>query len=145
MSLGASPWDILLFSYTTRVVMLGNSVASLDIGDLPITPASMRATFNFQKIKTTMNLVKLRIRTWRPQSGSGLELAYQLARSNLVVLTTLITIAAFTAVIYYVPALFLRWIIQYLEVDPQRKDTGWGWVYVVGLFSSNVILYLCMP
>lgn len=45
--LGASVWDTLLFSYTTKVVMLGNTAETLNIGDLPIVPADMRATSNY--------------------------------------------------------------------------------------------------
>ncbi|KAF8888602.1 hypothetical protein BD779DRAFT_451345 [Infundibulicybe gibba] len=36
----ASPWDTLLFSYTTKVVWLGNLASGLEIGDLPVAPAS---------------------------------------------------------------------------------------------------------
>ncbi|KAH9917206.1 uncharacterized protein B0H18DRAFT_1123798 [Fomitopsis serialis] len=36
--------DTLLFSYTTEVVMLGNTAESLETGDLPIVPADMCAT-----------------------------------------------------------------------------------------------------
>ncbi|KAJ6566578.1 hypothetical protein B0H19DRAFT_1257781 [Mycena capillaripes] len=47
---GASPWDILFFSYTTKVVMLGNAAASFEIGDLPILTVDMRATFHVCKL-----------------------------------------------------------------------------------------------
>ncbi len=30
----ASPWDIILFSYTTKVIMLGHTAESLEIGGL---------------------------------------------------------------------------------------------------------------
>jgi hypothetical protein len=120
--------------------MLGNTAASLEIGDLPIIPARMRATFNFRKMTRTMKSTRLRIGKWRPNPGSGWELIYHLFRANWIVFTGLIVISAVNAVMYYVPALFLRLVIQYLEADPQRKDTGWGWVYVVGLFSTSVIL-----
>lgn len=33
---GASPWDYIFFSYSTKVVMLGNTAESLEIADLPI-------------------------------------------------------------------------------------------------------------
>lgn len=42
---GASPWSILFFSYSTKVILLGNTAASLEIGDLPILTVEMRATF----------------------------------------------------------------------------------------------------
>jgi hypothetical protein len=29
-----------------------------------------------------------------------------------------------------------------LEVDCNRENKGWGWVYVVGLFVTNVLIFL---
>ncbi|KAJ8693740.1 hypothetical protein PTI98_008710 [Pleurotus ostreatus] len=140
--IGASSWDTLLFSYTTKVVMLGNVAESLDIGDLPIVPSNMRATVNYTSMKNALRNIKTRFRLWKPKPGSGWSLLYRLCRINAGPIIMEISLAVVAAVLFYAPAIFLRQFIQYLELDPLREDKGWGWVYVVGLFSSNAIAYL---
>ena len=139
---GASVWDTLLFSYTTKVVMLGYTSESLEIGDLPIVPAGMRATLIYSTMRTAMRKFKLQIGRWTPKPGSGWELGYRLLRNNTGVLTLVISLAAVSAVFFYAPALFLQRVVAYLEVDPERKDRGWGWVYCAGLFFSNAVTQL---
>ena len=136
-SSGASVWDILLFSYTTKVVMLGNSAESLEIGDLPIVAADMRATTIFANMRAAMRRWKLRIGSWRPAPGSGIELAYRILRVNIWTLAVIIVLASLSAILFYVPAFFLRRVVHYLEVDAMREFRGWGFVYCAGLFVSN--------
>jgi hypothetical protein len=132
----------MLFSYTTKVVMLGNLASSLEIGDLPIVPANMRATFNFLRMKSAMRTIKLRVGNWKPKPGSGWELGYRLSRVNAVALTAQLILAAISAVLFYSPAFFLQKLVEYLEADPLREDRGWGWAYVSGLFFANAVSYL---
>jgi hypothetical protein len=120
--------------------MLGYTTTSLEIGDLPIVPANMRAIFNYSTMKKAMREVRLSIGTWRPRPGSGWELCYRLLRVNKLVFTAEIVLAAISAVLFYTPAFFLRRLVGYLEVDKLREDRGWGWVYVIGLFSANVLV-----
>ncbi|KAJ3515541.1 hypothetical protein NLJ89_g1687 [Agrocybe chaxingu] len=139
---GASPWDVLLFSYTTKVVWLGNVAESLDIGDLPIVPANMRATYNYASMKQAMRTMKMRIFSWVPAPGTGWQLAYRLLRLNYLAFLALLLLASVAACLFYTPALFLKQLVRYLEIDRNREQTGWGWVYVVGLFSANAICFL---
>ncbi|KAG5350514.1 hypothetical protein C0989_010730 [Termitomyces sp. Mn162] len=139
---GASIYEILLFSYTTKVVWLGNIASSLETGDLPIVPGDMRATFNYSKMKRGMRDIRLRIGKWKPQPGSGWSMGWRLLLLNIKVISLMIFLAAIAAVLFYTPALFLERLVKHLEVDPERKDMGWGWVYVVGLFASNAITYI---
>ena len=134
---GASPWGALLFSYTTKIVWLGNLDTSLDIGDLPIVPSYIRATVNFAEIKNAMRNVRWQIGSWTPKPGSGWNLGYRLLRLNSSLFLMLLALAAISAALYYTPAIFLRQFISYLEVDGRKEDKGWGWVYVLGLFLSN--------
>jgi hypothetical protein len=135
---GASPWDILFFSYTTKVVMLGNTAESLDIGDLPIVPANMRSTYSYASMKSATRYIRLRIGSWRPTPGSGASLAYRLLRVNFWALFAQFMLAATSAILFYAPPLFLRMLLAYLERDPGREDTSWGWVWVFSLFTTNV-------
>ena len=139
---GASVWDTLLFSYTTKVVMLGNTSESLEIGDLPIVPADLRATTIFKTMRSAVKRYRLRVRSWRPRPGSGIELAWQLLRVNSANLLTVVVMAMIVAVLFYSPHYFLQRVVHYLELDPQRENRGWGWVYCCGLFFSNALTQL---
>ena len=140
--IGGSPWDLLLFSYTTKVVWLGNTAESLEIGDLPILPADLRATFNYDTMRRAMRTVSLRFFSWNPKPGSGWQLLWKMIRLNSLVLIAEILLAATSALLFYSPAFFLRRLVAYLEVNPGREEKGWGWVYVIGLFASNATMFL---
>ncbi|KAL0959849.1 hypothetical protein HGRIS_011525 [Hohenbuehelia grisea] len=140
--IGASSWATLLFSYTTKVVMLGNVAESLEIGDLPIVPANMRATVNYTKMKQVLRSVKFNLGRFSPRAGSGWGLFWRLVIVNKLGLIAQLLIAMLSAVLFYVPALFLRNFVAYLEADPLREDRGWGLVFAIGLFFSNATMSL---
>ncbi|CDO71111.1 hypothetical protein BN946_scf184844.g115 [Trametes cinnabarina] len=133
----ASVLDYLLFSYTTKVVMLGNNSESLEIGDLPIVPADMRATTIFARMRAAMRRWKLKVGNWRPRPGTGIELGYRLLRVNAGTMFVVIALAAICAVLFYVPAYFLKRVVQYLEIDSARDFRGWGFVFCAALFVSH--------
>ncbi|KAI0302402.1 hypothetical protein B0F90DRAFT_1714514 [Multifurca ochricompacta] len=140
---GASIWNLLLFSYTTKVVMLGNTAESLDIGDLPIVPGSMRAAYLFRAMRSTLSTIRLKrfmFRDIRP--GSGWELAYRLAYVNRAGFMAQMALAATGAVLYYSPPFFLQKLVNYLETDPERHDKSWGWLYAFGMFATTAFLHL---
>ncbi|KAH9932951.1 ATP-binding cassette transporter [Fomitopsis serialis] len=134
---GASVWDTLLFSYTTKVVMLGNTAESLETGDLPIVPADMRATTLFRNMRGALKKYHLRVRP-----GRGWELGYRLLRVNLWNVTTVVVLAMSVAGLFYTPHYFLQRVVRYLEMDPERKDRSWGWAYCCGLFFANALTQL---
>ena len=121
---------------------LGNIAESLDIGDLPIVPLNMRATYNYTRMRKALRDIKLKIFSWTPAPGTGWLLIWRLIRLNYVIFLLELALAAICAVLFYTPPLFLRKFIQYLEVDQQRENQGWGWVYLVGLFVTNVLVFL---
>lgn len=137
---GASVWGYLLFNYTTKVVMLGYTSESLEIGDLPVVPANMRGTYLYASMRRTIRTVKWSLRWWRPRVGSGWELAYRLLRVNTLPLTALVSLAAVSAGLFYTPPLFLRQMVMYLESDPNREDRRWGWFYLAGMVFSNAFV-----
>ncbi len=139
---GASPWGTLFFSYSTKVVMLGNTATSLEISDLPIVPVGLRATFNYTRMKNAVRTINWKIGSWRPKPGSGWNLGYRLVRLNFMGLFVQFLLASVSACVYYIPPYFLQQLVAYLEVDHERRDTRWGWVYVAGLFGSNAISYM---
>ena len=134
---GASIWSILLFSYTTKVVMLGHTSESLEIADLPVVAAELRGSNLYTAMRNTTRNVKWSLRWWRPRVGSGWELAYRLVRVNTMCLLSLVSLAALSACLFYAPPLFLRQVVLYLENDPNREDRSWGWFYLVGMVFST--------
>jgi len=140
---GASVWDLLLFSYTTKVVLLGNTAESLDIGDLPIVPGSLRATYLFHRMRSALSTIRLRrFILWDIRPGSGWELAYRLAYINKSGFIVQMALASIGAVLYYAPPFCLQKLVKYLEMDPERHDRSWGWFYSFGIFVANASLHL---
>ncbi|EJC97742.1 multidrug resistance-associated ABC transporter [Fomitiporia mediterranea MF3/22] len=134
----SSSWEAILFSYTTRIVKLGYLSQNLEIGDLPLLSADMRAATIFAQMKAVCR--RYRIRTARP--GSGWQLAYQLLRANTRKLSYLISLILVVSVLFYGPMFFLERLVAYLETDTSRQDPQQGWVYCAGLFASSVLLAL---
>ncbi|KAJ6609306.1 hypothetical protein B0H10DRAFT_2166370 [Mycena sp. CBHHK59/15] len=131
----ASPLSVVFFLYCTKVVMLGNTAESLEIGDLPILTLDMRASFHYTAMKRV-------IRTFKLSVGNGMSLAYQLTRVNKSGLTPLVLLSVSAGMVFYMPPFFLSMVLNYLENDPEREHTGWGWVWVCFLFLSNVVLFM---
>ena len=123
--------------------MLGNTAESLEIGDLPIVSADMRAATIFATMRAAMRRWKLRVGSWRPAPGSGIELAYRILRVNTPTLVLIVMLAAVSATMFYLPAFFLRRVVYYLEVDSARENRAWGFVYCAGLFVSNAATQIC--
>ncbi|KAH8810334.1 multidrug resistance-associated ABC transporter [Flagelloscypha sp. PMI_526] len=136
--------DYLMFSYTSKVIELGNTAESVEIGDLPVLPAKMRATSSYHVI--TRALIRWPKWTtffgWSPNAGSGYNLAYTIINANRTILLVEILIAAASGGLFYIPTIFMRMVISYIETDPEREQLSWGVVYVVGVFLSNVIMFL---
>ncbi|CAE7211925.1 unnamed protein product [Rhizoctonia solani] len=142
----ASVASILLFSYVTPIVMLGYNAASMEIRDLPILTAKMRAPYIYSTMRSITKRVRLS-RRWRGQPGSGYELLYQLVHANRGMFLLQIFLSASSAVLYYAPAWFVQQLVHFLEItrstdEPQDIDPSWAWVYCGGLLLSGVLVYL---
>jgi hypothetical protein len=134
---GESPWGMLLFSYVTKVVWLGNTAASVEVADLPIVPVAIRATYNFSQMQRGIHENQRRIASWHLRTGSGWILTYHMLRHNWARISVMLVLAAVVAGLFYTPALFMKWFVAYLEVKEDRREKAWGWVYIVGIFVTN--------
>ena len=132
--------DILLFSYTTPVIMLGYTSTSLEIRDLPIIEGKLRASALFIDMRAALKRFFLPQR-FAVRDGSGFQLIYRALRANGRDVLLLIMITCVCAGLFYAPAFFLQRFVHYLEQDPGRMNTSWGWVYCLGLLVINIILY----
>lgn len=54
----------------------------------------------------------------------------------------MLSIAAITAVLYYLPHYILQLFIVYLENDPTRSDPAWGWLLAFSLFVANASVFV---
>lgn len=131
-----------MFSYTTKVVMLGNVADSLEIGDLPIVPSLVRASVNYISMRKAFQTMNLRFRSWSPTPGSGWALGWRLLVVNKGAFLVQFFLAITCAVLFYVPPYFLSKIVTYTELDPERKDRRWGWFYCAVLFLSSCGTYI---
>jgi hypothetical protein len=93
-------------------------------------------------MRKALREIKLKIFSWNPAPGTGWHLIWCITCLNYVILLVVLSLAAISAVLFYTPALFLREFVQYLEIDPSRENKGWGWVYVLGLFITNVLVFM---
>lgn len=53
-----------------------------------------------------------------------------------------LSLAAVTAVLYYLPHYILQLFIVYLENDPTRSDPAWGWLLALSLFVANASVFV---
>ena len=102
----------------------------------------MRATYNYARMRKALREIKLDIFSWSPTPGNGWQLIWRLIRLNYLILLVVLNLVAISVVLSFSPAFFLRKFVQYLEVDGDRENKEWGWVYLVGLFVTNVLYFL---
>ena len=102
----------------------------------------MRATYNYPRTRKALREIKLKIFSWSPAPGTGWHLIWRLIRLNYVILLVVLSLVAISAALSFAPVFFMRKLVQYLEVDRNRENKEWGWVYVVGLFVTNVLVFL---
>lgn len=127
----------LLFSFAGEVIDRAKVRDSMEVWDLPILPANMRALYNYLKIKNVYGRRRTRL-----GKKEGYNLLFKLAKVNKGLLIAQISLAAIAGVGYYLPHYVLKWYLEYLENDPQRNDIAWGWVLVLGLCLSNAWIYI---
>jgi hypothetical protein len=137
---GASVWDVLLFSYTTKVVLLGNTAESLNIGDLPIVPGSMRATYLFRSMRSALSTIHLRrFIYWDIRPGSGWELAYRLAYVNRRGFMAQMALAAIGAVLYYAPPFFFAEVGEVSRNGSRKARPELGMVLLFRHIRDNCV------
>ncbi|KAJ7575966.1 P-loop containing nucleoside triphosphate hydrolase protein [Mycena floridula] len=134
----ASILDTLLCSFTTKVVLLGIRTDALNVSDLPILTADLRASVNFVKMR--QSLLRIASWNWKPKMGSGVYLTLSLIALNGVTIVGVIIWTITLALLYYAPAFYIRLFLEYVENDEKRLDRAWGSVYVASLFLATFLL-----
>jgi hypothetical protein len=89
-----------------------------------------------------MREIRLKIGSWTPRQGSGYDLAWRLVKVNRKTMIVQMSLAAVSAIIFYIPAFFLSQLLQYLEADPDGNDRAWGWFFSVMLFFWTAFMHV---
>ncbi|OXG63652.1 ATP-binding cassette transporter [Cryptococcus neoformans CHC193] len=127
----------LLFGYATDVIRKGYVSESLDVWDLPILPRTLRALYQFKRMKRAYGKTK-----GRRGRMEGFNLLLTVAKVNSGLLWAQTLLAAATAFAYYLPHYLLKLFINFLENDPARTEPAWGWLLCFGLFTSNALIFI---
>lgn len=126
-----------LFTYASVVIERAKVRDSMEVWDLPILPANMRALFNYLSIKSVYGR-----RRHRLGKKEGYNLLLKLAKVNKDLLLAQTALAVITGVGYYAPHYILQWFLVYLERDTERTDMAWGWMLTIGIGVSNTWIYV---
>ncbi|WVO13896.1 hypothetical protein L204_101520 [Cryptococcus depauperatus] len=127
----------LLFGYATEVIRKGYVAETMDVWDLPILPATLRALPQFRKMKKTYGNPKSPLGRME-----GINLLWIIAKVNSGLLWAQTLLASTTAIGYYLPHYLLNLFINYLENDPSRSEPAWGWFLCFGMFLSNALVFV---
>ncbi|KAJ7916834.1 ABC transporter transmembrane region-domain-containing protein [Mycena leptocephala] len=76
------------------------------------------------------------------EDWDGTTLAYQLVRVNSAGLVIMCLLSLGVGSLFYIPPFFMSRVLSYLEQDPEREHTEWGWVWVICLCGSNLLMFL---
>ncbi|KAH8833430.1 multidrug resistance-associated ABC transporter [Flagelloscypha sp. PMI_526] len=132
--------DLSLFSFAGKVATLASSAASVEIGDLPIIPGSVRSSVNFDLL--TKVIRRRGYAATFTKKGSGWNTLRVLISANKWWLFVDVLIAAVVAVANYLPPIAMQRLIKFIEEDPNRKNIQWGWVAVLAVCLSTLALVL---
>jgi hypothetical protein len=142
----------VLFLYAEPLMQKGKTATSFNIWDLPVMRRNMRALYSFKHMRAIYgDTRKLRRKSarrgmvgWADGLPPGYSLLAKVFLANTPLFIALTVLATVTAGMYYIPAIFLREFIAYLEDNPgpDRENQRYGWIWIAGLFGSNAIMYL---
>ncbi|KAH8793678.1 multidrug resistance-associated ABC transporter [Flagelloscypha sp. PMI_526] len=132
--------DLSLFSFAGKVVTLASSAKSVEIGDLPIIPGSVRSPVNFDLLT---NVIRRRGYTATfTKKGSGWNILRVLISANKWWLFVDVLMAAVSAIANYLPPIAIQRVIKFIEEDPNRDNIQWGWVAVLAVCFGALSLAL---
>lgn len=143
---------VILFLHVEPLLHKAKKATSFNVWDLPILQRNMRSMFAFQHIKSVYgDTRKLKRRQERhgimgriDKLPEGYNLLAKVFIANKGLFVIEIVLAAVTAGLYYLPAVFLQQLTQYLQDNPDRTNIRYGWMMCFGLATSNAIMYLAV-
>ena len=142
----------VLFLHVEPLLHKAKKATSFNVWDLPILQRNMRSMFAFRHMKNVYGDTRKLKRRYerrgimgridRLPEGYNLLAKVFIANKGLFMLE--MVLAASTAGLYYLPAVFLQQLTQYLQENPDRKNIRYGWVMCFGLAASNALMYLAV-
>ncbi|KAH8822792.1 hypothetical protein DL96DRAFT_1714257 [Flagelloscypha sp. PMI_526] len=123
-----------------KVVTLASSAKSVEIGDLPIIPGSVRSPVNFDLL--TKVILRRGYTATFTKKGSGWNILRVLISANKWWLFVDVLMAAVSAIANYLPPIAIQRVIKFIEEDPNRDNIQWGWVAVLAVCFGALSLAL---
>jgi hypothetical protein len=142
----------ILFLHVEPLLHKAKMATSFNTWDLPILQKDMRAMVGLKHMREVYgDTRKLKRRSARPglmgrldNLPEGYNLLAKVFVANKGLFTVEMVLAAITAGLYYLPAVFLRQFTKYLEDHPNRENIRYGWVLCFGLAASNAIMFIAV-
>lgn len=139
--------DYLFFNYCSALIGKAGVLESLDVWDLPVVRANMRALGQYKTMRAAYGATQKR-RVVRGKARKGLppgwNLLWKMYRVNWKMFAVQAVLASVTACAYYAPSFFLKKLVEYLEQHPDRSEQRWGWIWCFALFASNAMLFIAI-
>ncbi|GBB84403.1 hypothetical protein RclHR1_00110036 [Rhizophagus clarus] len=118
--------DFITFAAMTQLLKKAYYRDVLNDSDLEQLP------FNLRALTAHHNLT-----VWRSKS-----LLYRIWMANLRIMIYQLIATVFTALLFFVPVIFLYYFLEYIQKKPLNEASDWGYVCIFGLSISNALLYL---
>jgi hypothetical protein len=146
-----------MFSWVTPVIREGSSKLQMGLNDLPHLSASFRTVTLFRNFRKAARKSVEKHRAEKPSTieldnegprdGLGYaprffnRLLWRLIVVNRWTFALNCTLAFITAMLYYLPAFFLKRLLEHLEEKnkDQRESTAMGYAYCLGLLVALVL------
>ncbi|CAG8606010.1 17882_t:CDS:10 [Rhizophagus irregularis] len=118
--------DFITFATMTQLLKSAYYKDGLSDSDLDQIPFNLRAITAHHNFKV-----------WRSKS-----LLYRIWKANLHIMIYQLITTVFTALLFFVPVVFLYNFLEYIQKKPLNKASDWGYVCIFGMLISNFLLYL---
>jgi hypothetical protein len=120
--------DFITFATMTPLLKKAYYKDSLDDSDLDRLPFNLRALTAYHNFKV-----------WRSKS-----LLYRIWKANLRIMIYQLIATVTTALLFFVPVIFLYSFLEYIQKKPLNKASDWGYVCIFGMLISNILLFLAI-
>jgi hypothetical protein len=122
----ASILDFITFSTMTPLMKRAYYKDAFNDLDLDQLPFNLRALTVYHDFKV-----------WRSKS-----LLYRIWKANKRIIIYQIIGTVCSALLWYIPVLFLYNFLEYVQKKPLNRTSDWGYVCLFGMLISNVLLFL---
>ncbi|RIA81176.1 P-loop containing nucleoside triphosphate hydrolase protein [Glomus cerebriforme] len=120
--------DVITFAAITPLMKKAYYKVALNDSDIDQLPFNLRALTAYHKFKV-----------WRSES-----LLYRIWKANNHIMIYQLVATISSALIFYVPTLFLYNFLEFIQENPLNKPSDWGYVCIFGMLISNILSLLSL-